>query len=529
MILLTSTEKKIFNLLKQCRMEIDPSKMIEFRVVGGWVRDKLLGIESKDIDITIRNIALDNFIESFRDFLSKNEIYVKGFGNIKKNEQKGKNMSITTFKLEDIWVDFVELRSDPRIMTLTDLHILKTASKSSMDQTPLLVQDAHLRDLTLNSLFFNLDSEQVEDWTELGVGDLQNGILRTPLRYQTTFYDDPLRVLRSIRFMLKYGFRFENQLAKSLNHDDNLRKLFLSNVTRERVGKEIEGCFAHVFNKQNADKTLLAELWSMGYFAPIFLGQLQENFSADHPLIASRKPLFERFGIFANAQIDLEGLVRISLHLERVISGFNANLFLQKIQHEAEKPKPVKFVLGLKTAPAKHVLGSIFIGFTFLPFAGDPKLMLNKQLLSQILQTNLKISNKFVLYALEIQSSILKIKHLANLLATNLGDPDSKVLELGLWVKHVGCLWGDVLELALMAGVVSAEDRERVCSVVIEWQLEKVLTRKVFLDGKAMRNQFGLVGKQIKDGLDYQEKWMILNPNKSVEEFIFDFKKSLKS
>ncbi len=68
------------------------------------------------------------------------------------------------------------------------------------------MEDAQRRDLTVNSLFYNLNTGQVEDYTGMGMSDLKQGIVRTPLDPHQTFIDDPLRVLRCIRFAAGYNF-----------------------------------------------------------------------------------------------------------------------------------------------------------------------------------------------------------------------------------------------------------------------------------------------------------------------------------
>ena len=68
------------------------------------------------------------------------------------------------------------------------------------------MEDALRRDITINSLFFNLDTMEVEDFTGKGLDDLKNGIIRTPLPAYQTFLDDPLRVLRVIRFATRFGY-----------------------------------------------------------------------------------------------------------------------------------------------------------------------------------------------------------------------------------------------------------------------------------------------------------------------------------
>lgn len=80
-------------------------------------------------------------------------------------------------------VDFTNLRSevyaDSRIPTI---------------QLGTPEEDAHRRDLTINSLFFNINSRAVEDYTGHGLDDLRHGLIRTPLAARETFLDDPLRV-----------------------------------------------------------------------------------------------------------------------------------------------------------------------------------------------------------------------------------------------------------------------------------------------------------------------------------------------
>jgi len=55
-------------------------------------------------------------------------------------------------------------------------------------------------------LFYNLNENKIEDFTEKGIHDLENGICRTPLNPFQTFKDDPLRVLRTIRFATRFNF-----------------------------------------------------------------------------------------------------------------------------------------------------------------------------------------------------------------------------------------------------------------------------------------------------------------------------------
>jgi tRNA nucleotidyltransferase (CCA-adding enzyme) len=79
--------------------------------------------------------------------------------------------------------------------------------------TPM--QDALRRDLTFNSMFFNINTNQIEDLTEQGLKDLKDGVCRTPLDPLKTFIDDPLRVLRTVRFAQRFGFKISDEIIKA--------------------------------------------------------------------------------------------------------------------------------------------------------------------------------------------------------------------------------------------------------------------------------------------------------------------------
>jgi tRNA nucleotidyltransferase (CCA-adding enzyme) len=80
-------------------------------------------------------------------------------------------------------------------------------------------EDALRRDATINALFYNLQTQQVEDFTSKGLEDLKNGIIRTPLPAFDTFHDDPLRVLRLIRFASRFRFHIEDEAIAAMQHD----------------------------------------------------------------------------------------------------------------------------------------------------------------------------------------------------------------------------------------------------------------------------------------------------------------------
>jgi tRNA nucleotidyltransferase (CCA-adding enzyme) len=95
------------------------------------------------------------------------------------------------------------------------------------------------RDLTINALFYNIRTRQVEDYTGKGAQDLAAGAVRTPLPAMTTLLDDPLRVLRAIRFASRLRFSMAPELLEACMHPD-VHTALGRKVSRERIGAEID-------------------------------------------------------------------------------------------------------------------------------------------------------------------------------------------------------------------------------------------------------------------------------------------------
>ncbi|XP_055833657.1 tRNA nucleotidyltransferase cca2 [Solanum dulcamara] len=224
---LTPKEEQIFNRLLQV---VEHYKMgTQLRVAGGWVRDKLLGKECYDIDIALDNMYGREFCEKVNEYLSASGEETQGIGVIQCNPDQSKHLETARMRLFDMWIDFVNLRAEDysensRIPTMK----FGTAK-----------QDADRRDLTINSLFYNINTRSVEDLTERGIADLKSGKIVTPLPPKQTFLDDPLRVLRAIRFGARFGFILDEELKKAAA-DEDVRVAIADKISRERIGHEID-------------------------------------------------------------------------------------------------------------------------------------------------------------------------------------------------------------------------------------------------------------------------------------------------
>lgn len=227
-------------------------KSVQIRVAGGWVRDKLLGLSTHDVDVALDTCTGVEFAHIVKDYLQlttstnnacthtklaqqedkepKNRICGR-IGVIAANPAQSKHLETATMKVHGIEVDFSNLRHETYA---TDSRIPTTVIGTPSE-------DSYRRDFTMNALYYNLHTRQVEDWTRRGLQDLlQNKLLVTPLDAFQTFHDDPLRVLRAIRFAVRFDMRLAEELIRAAM-DHQIHAELQRKVSRERVGKELEG------------------------------------------------------------------------------------------------------------------------------------------------------------------------------------------------------------------------------------------------------------------------------------------------
>ncbi|KAH7929375.1 hypothetical protein BV22DRAFT_1002853 [Leucogyrophana mollusca] len=232
---LTDAENHLCTLLDECTTYLKEEHGITTacRINGGWVRDKLLGSQSNDIDISLTDMMGAPFAEHFvsflseRDHLGDSEVKIAKIGS---NPDQSKHLETARTTLFGIDLDFVNLRSEE----YAENSRIPTEVKFG---TPL--QDAMRRDITINSLFYNVHSRTVEDQTGKGLDDLRSGTIRTPLAPLETFRDDPLRVIRCIRFASRFGFEMDLELQNAAR-DPIIQEALSLKISRERVGEELD-------------------------------------------------------------------------------------------------------------------------------------------------------------------------------------------------------------------------------------------------------------------------------------------------
>jgi len=226
---LTQTESSIFECLLSIRAHLGLTTT--FRVAGGWVRDKLMGLQSDDLDIALDNMTGLELITKMRTLDLKQfplvdpaSIYV-----IQANPDKSKHLETVAITIAGLKIDLVNLRDESYG---TDSRV------PTMDMVFDPAIDAERRDLTINAMFYNVHTQSVEDYVG-GLCDLQWGVLRPPLNPMQTFLDDPLRALRTLRFLSRFPEFHISAETRNVMFDPLIHEAYLTKVSPERAGVEL--------------------------------------------------------------------------------------------------------------------------------------------------------------------------------------------------------------------------------------------------------------------------------------------------
>ena len=195
-------------------------------IAGGYVRDTLLGRPSKDIDLVVTaddgGIAFANWItKRLGIHTASNPVVYPRFGTAKFNLRGVSHKGVS---LGDMDIESVMTRKE----TYTD------GSRKPDVAYGTLKQDAERRDFTVNSLMQDLTTGEILDPTGMGLHDLKAGIVRSAIDPDIIFKEDPLRMLRAVRFAGKYNWTLPNYMVKALhNNAPNIR-----NISAERIQDE---------------------------------------------------------------------------------------------------------------------------------------------------------------------------------------------------------------------------------------------------------------------------------------------------
>lgn len=203
---------KIFEVISQASAAINT----ESYVIGGFVRDLLLKRDfKKDIDI----VAVGSGIELA---LKVSELLPK-----KPKVQIFKNYGTAMLRFQDIDIEFVGARKESYEFT----------SRNPIVENGTLEDDQNRRDFTINALALSLNEANFGDLSDPfnGLEDLENKTIKTPLNPDITYSDDPLRMMRGIRFAAQLGFEIEACSLAAIERNSERIKI----ISGERIVEEL--------------------------------------------------------------------------------------------------------------------------------------------------------------------------------------------------------------------------------------------------------------------------------------------------
>ena len=234
-------DHRIFSIVSEAAAE----KGVRAFVIGGYVRDCFLGRPSKDIDIVVEGSGIE-LAEAVGEKVHSNVSVFKNFGT-------------AMLRYKGIEVEFVGARKES----------YRRDSRKPIVEDGTLEDDQLRRDFTINAMAFSL---QKEDFGALvdpfgGIRDLAAGIIRTPLDPDTTYSDDPLRMVRAIRFATKLStqdqkFTIVPESLESIRRNSKRMEI----LSKERIVEELNKIL--VTPKPSIGFTLLDETGLLDYVLP---------------------------------------------------------------------------------------------------------------------------------------------------------------------------------------------------------------------------------------------------------------------
>jgi len=185
-------------------------------VVGGYVRDFIIGISDKDIDLMILG-----------DGIKFAEIVANKYN--KSLDAVYKNFETALLNIEDHQIEFASARKES----------YERGSRKPHVESADLNEDLSRRDFTINAMAIGINKDNFGILYDeyKGFEDIQNKIIKTPLDPEKTFDDDPLRIMRAIRFASKLNFKIEEKTFEAIK---KMRKRLTEDkvVSQERITKE---------------------------------------------------------------------------------------------------------------------------------------------------------------------------------------------------------------------------------------------------------------------------------------------------
>ncbi|MEZ7513872.1 CCA tRNA nucleotidyltransferase [Flavobacterium frigidarium] len=205
-------QNKIFSIISQASQELN----VDSYVIGGFVRDLILGRDfKKDIDVVAVGSGIELALKVSQLIPNKPKVQVF------------KNYGTAMLRFEDTEIEFVGARKES----------YQFESRNPVVENGTLQDDQDRRDFTINALAISLNSSNYGDLLDPfdGLKDIANKILKTPLDPDITYSDDPLRMMRAIRFANQLNFEIEENSLQSITKNAERIKI----ISGERIVDEL--------------------------------------------------------------------------------------------------------------------------------------------------------------------------------------------------------------------------------------------------------------------------------------------------
>lgn len=515
---LTPEEQSLLELLQRVRDQYSPRTTI--RIAGGWVRDKLIygkATPSRDIDLVLSDTSGKEFAEKVcRYFDEKGEDHAEIQSSSSKGEQ-AEHLQTASLVISGFDVDFCRLRyekydKDSRMPTYIGVG---TA-----------VEDAWRRDLTINALYYNINTNQVEDFTERGIKDLLSQTIATPKNPLPTLLEDPMRILRAIRFAAQLSFDVSPQLIRAAR-DDRVRYALQYKVSREAIGAAIDEMFG---TRARDPKRGIQLLMTTNLIDVVF------------PLEAQQQDGDEPLSIYAIQQNEVKSMAMYSIGIEILsrTQSLVTRIFIQKPELEwdiskrrllwyAAFFKPVYGMMSSRTASRRGKRQeSVF--YQLLDALKRPKT--DMQLIESILK-GVDPLRKMITEGIDadIVQAALGSSEARHLKWEELSDLRWKLYKT---LKPIGTMWKESLLLALASFPNSIDNvntyNELVCLVEDKLHLKEILDDKdkprPLLNGTQIQASIpGVGGRAFRHIVESMEEWQVKNICDDVDH-ISDFERS---
>jgi poly(A) polymerase len=206
----------VFDFVAQAAARLN----VKAYVVGGWVRDLMLDRRSKDIDIVVVGSGIDLAREVLQNLSSKKSLQVFS------------NFGTAMLKVDDWEVEFVGARKES----------YRQDSRKPIVEDGTLEEDISRRDFTINAMAISLNKPEYGNLIDLfdGLKDIEEKIIRTPLDPDITYSDDPLRMMRAVRFASQLGFKIDCDSFEAIKK--NAPRIQI--VSKERIMDEFNKILA---------------------------------------------------------------------------------------------------------------------------------------------------------------------------------------------------------------------------------------------------------------------------------------------